>query len=248
MEARDMATVTEHYDQHLGPVYSWMIGDMDAAIEANLEELRQLGLQPGDTGSALDLGAGPGLHAIPLARLGFSVVAWDTCAPLLDQLSQRAGGLPIRVIHDDLTLFRHHVNGSVDAILCMGDTLTHLPSLLAVERLLRDIAAAMAAGGVFVTTFRNYASRELQGRDRFIPVRSDAHRILTCFLEYEAETVIVYDLLHERVEAGWQLSVSSYPKLRLDPRWVVERLEAEGLAVRLETPPRSMVKVVARRA
>jgi hypothetical protein len=112
---------------------------------------------------------------------------------------------------------------------------------------LGEIAGALAAGGVFVTTFRDYASRQLQGRDRFIPVRSDERRILTCFLEYEAETVNVYDLLHERVETGWQLSVSSYPKLRLDPQWVAGRLEAEGLTVQLETPPRSMAKVVARR-
>src|SRR5205823_5836896 len=77
-----MATVSEHYDRHLGPIYSWMIGDVTAAIERNPEELRTLGVRPDSTGAAVDLGAGPGLHAIPLAELGFSVLAIDTCGAL----------------------------------------------------------------------------------------------------------------------------------------------------------------------
>src|SRR3954454_23890194 len=148
-----MEAVTEHYDRHLGPVYSWMVGDIEAAVERNREELRALGLRPGSTGIAVDLGAGPGLHAIPLAQLGFSVVAIDTCAVLVQELQDRAGPLPIRGIEGDLLQFRRQIEGPVDAILCMGDTLTHLPSREAVEGLLNDVAAALVSPGVFITTF-----------------------------------------------------------------------------------------------
>jgi hypothetical protein len=132
-------------------------------------------------------------------------------------------------------------------VLCMGDTLTHLPTLAAVDQLLGDVAAVLVEPGVFVATFRDYASRTLERESRFIPVRSDADRILTCFLEYEPDRVTVYDLLQERGEAGWHLSVSSYPKLRIDPAWIEARLQALGLSVTLATTPSGMIRVLARR-
>jgi len=57
---------------------------------------------------------------------------------------------------------------------------------------------ALHSGGVFVSTYRDL-TKELEGLDRFIPVRSD-DKIMTCFLEYEsAESVAVHDLIYTRV-------------------------------------------------
>jgi hypothetical protein len=52
------------------------------------------------------------------------------------------------------------------------------------------------------------------GEPAIIPVRSDERRILTCFLEYEEDTVVVHDILHERSGDIWDTRVSSYRKLR----------------------------------
>jgi SAM-dependent methyltransferase len=242
-----MATVSEHYDQFLGPVYSWMVGDAAAAMESNRAELQALGLRPAASGLAVDLGAGPGLHAIPLAQLGYTVLAVEGCAALAGELRARVGTLPVRIVEGDLFRFREHCKEPVDAILCMGDTLSHLASHEDVERLLTDVAAALAPSGVFVASFRDYFSTELVGPSRFIPVRSDETRILTCFLEYRTATVTVHDLLHERTEGRWQLRVGSYVKLRLAPQWVILQLEATGLAVQRDTVPGGMVRIVARR-
>jgi SAM-dependent methyltransferase len=196
----------------------------------------------------VDLGAGPGLHAIPLAQLGYTVVAVEGCAALAGELRLRAGALPIRVVEGDLRRFLEHCGEPLDAILCMGDTLTHLASQEEVERLLTDVAAALAPSGVFVATFRNYFSTELVGTARFIPVRSDETRILTCFLEYATGTVTVHDLLHERLEGRWELRVGSYVKLRLAPQSLMRQLEAAGLTVHRDEVPGGMVRIVARRA
>src|SRR5204863_9924172 len=134
-----------------------------------------------------------------------------------------------------------HLDGPTDAIVCMVATLTHLSSPQAVEALLTDVAAALASPGVFVTTFRDYASATLEGTQRFIPVRSDAARSLTCFLEYGEETVTVYDMVHERAEGGVRFSVSSYPKLRLSPVWVVDKLTGLGFSVQQDVTARGMV-------
>ncbi|GAA2349143.1 hypothetical protein [Streptomyces cuspidosporus] len=72
----------------------------------------------------------------------------------------------------------------------------------------------------------------LEGTDRFLAVRGDADRILTCFLEYlDADTVRVHDLLHLRTPDGWTLHTGSYPKLRLAADWLADRCREAGLEV-----------------
>lgn len=240
-----MTSVAEHYDRHLGPVYSWMIGDMTAATERAGAELNESGIGPRSHGIALDLGAGPGLHSLVLAELGFSVLSFDTCAELLGELKNRAGSRQIRPILSDLTSFREHADVEADAVLCMGDTLTHLPSLEAVGALLSNVAAVLAPGGIFVATFRDYSSKTLTGSSRFIPVRGDDRRILTCFLEYGESVVAVHDILHERSGSEWKMSVSIYEKLRLDPPWVKFALTDLGLIVKLKQSQSGLVRITA---
>jgi hypothetical protein len=113
------------------------------------------------------------------------------------------------------------------------------------------IAAARCGGralcrGLFAATFRDFASKSLDGDDRFILVKRDENRILTCILECAADSIMVHDVLTQREGAQWVRRVSSYPKLRLAPSWVTAELEAAGLAARLETAPSGMVRIVAR--
>jgi hypothetical protein len=42
-----MASVREHYDVHLGPIYGWMLGDFSTAKEAARAELQAVGLYEG---------------------------------------------------------------------------------------------------------------------------------------------------------------------------------------------------------
>lgn len=99
-----------------------------------------------------------------------------------------------------------------------------------------------------MATFRDYASAPLEGDARFILVRGDAERMLTCFLEYADTTVRVHDLLHRREGGTWRLTASSYPKLRLAPQWVAETLSSLGLAVVRGTGAGGMTRIVARKA
>lgn len=127
---------------------------------------------------------------------------------------------------------------------CMGDTLTHLPTLVSVGLLFAEVADVLDESGTFVLTFRDYTTA-LSAEQRFIPVRSDADRILTCFLEYDDTHVTVHDLLHEREASQWKLQVSSYRKLRLAPEWVSQALENCGFRVVREAGLSGMVRLVA---
>ena len=70
-----MVSVAEHYEQHLGPIYVWMAGGVEAALKTGSDDIEALDLAPVGDAVAVDLGAGFGMHAIPLARRGYRVVA-----------------------------------------------------------------------------------------------------------------------------------------------------------------------------
>lgn len=215
--------------------YEWMFGlPFEAKVaeqNAILDEFVGNGVK-GDL--AVDLGCGSGFQTLALSGRGYQVLAIDTSEKLLGILSTRIGTRNIAVRRADLRELDSLVEpASVEIAVCMGDTLTHLPARQDVSRLFDSVARALKPGGKFVVTYRDLASGELRGLDRFIPVRSDDRRVMTCFLEYEtAERVVVHDLIHVRGEdGGWTLHKSSYRKLRLPADWVISELSASGLQI-----------------
>ena len=246
-----MATAADHYDHLLAEHYTWMLGgDIDTAAATQADLLRGLGLEvrADDGAVAVDLGSGPGPQTLALLRLGYvSVTAVDTSAFLLEELRDHAThsgtAEAVRPVHADIrgVLPRLFSPGSVATIVCMGDTLPHLPTRADVQQLVTDVAEALRPGGSFVVTYRDLTD-ERHGTDRFIPVRQTADRILTCFLDYVDEsTVTVYDLLHTRHDGAWQMKTSSYPKLRLPHQWLADQCHAAGLVVRhVETTAHGM--------
>ena len=67
-----MTTAQQHYDELLASIYVWMAGGLPSALASGAQDVAAL--VPGN-GLAVDLGAGFGMHAIPLARGGYDVVA-----------------------------------------------------------------------------------------------------------------------------------------------------------------------------
>ena len=232
-----MASVFDHYETLLAPIYSWMAGGIDHALSVGTADVHEF---LGAPGYAVDLGAGFGMHSIPLARAGFQVLAIDTSAQLLAQLRRHRVDLPVRVVQANLNDFAQHLSGPADLILCMGDTLTHLQSMNEIEQLLGNVAASLRPGGRFVATFRDYR-RLPMGDQRFIAVRGDPQRIHTCFLEEKPEHVVVHDIIHECGPQGWSMKVSSYEKLRVSAGALSQMAEAAGLHCRIAPGPRGML-------
>ena len=232
-----MSTASEHYERLLSKHYTWMFGtSFDERVKEQKSflwrTLEPLTNKP-DRTLAVDLGCGPGFQTIALAQLGFSpVIAIDTSAELLDELRSHVTNLPIQIEHSDLRDLPAIVPaGQATVIVCMGDTLTHLPAKGDVSTLFRAVLDALHPGGMFVITYRDL-TMELHGTDRFIPVRSDENTIMTCFLEFEnAESVVVHDLVYTRHGAAWSLNKSSYRKLRLGIDWLSKELGDAGFTV-----------------
>ena len=241
-----MTTVRDHYSSHLAPIYLWMAGGFDSALKLGKSDLDALGIKAGANMTALDLGAGFGMHAIPLAREGWAVTAVDESPELLKELQERGVGLPIQVIEGNLLSPGKYVSAAPHVVLCMGDTLTHIQTKEEIAGFFAEVSRILAPGGVFAMTFRDYTSPAI-GERRFIPVRSDEKRIHTCFLEEGPTHIVVHDIVHERAGDTWSMKVSSYTKLRLSPEWALDALRSVGLSPTAGAGPRGMVQIVARR-
>jgi hypothetical protein len=224
-------TVKQHYDNLLGDLYSWMTGDFTSKQHEHQQIFVNLGIEkPRSNARAIDLGSAHGIQSVALAHLGFKVLAIDFNQHLLDELTVNASGLNIEAVYGDLFDFPRHAIEDPELIVCMGDTLTHLGSLVAVKKLFNLTYNSLTDGGRIALSYRDL-THELTARQRFIPVKNDDTRILTCFLEYFPEYVMVHDIVNEKMEGAWRQRISAYPKLRISADTVSKLLTEEGFAI-----------------
>ncbi|NHF61620.1 class I SAM-dependent methyltransferase [Flavobacteriaceae bacterium TP-CH-4] len=236
--------VKEHYEKHLADFYSWMLGDLEPKSTEFQNLLSSNGVEPKTTKNAIDLGAGNGIQSIALKRLGFEVVAVDFNEQLLKELKANPNAKGVKTKLLDITQVRELESLKPELIICCGDTITHLDSKERIEKLISDCTKILTDNGHLILTFRNYTS-ELSDQQRFIPVKSTNDRILTCILEYEPEKVKVTDLLYEKSNGQWNQKVSSYQKVRIEPKEVVQILEENGMSIKLNQPINRMETIIA---
>lgn len=233
----------EHYDNHLGRVYSWMLGDFNERMREQKDFLSSRGIIPSGNMLAFDLGAGNGIQSVALATLGFLVSAVDFNTTLLNELRANKGTLPIRTIEKEVLDFLKETTDKPELIVCMGDTLTHFAAHADIEKMIRRISRLLPTGGKLVVSWRDL-SETRTGADRFFHVRSDDTRTLSCFLEYFPGHVMVHDLLVEKADGKWSQSVSNYPKLRIPVQAFLKICDDNGITPLSEEVIQGMTYVI----
>jgi SAM-dependent methyltransferase len=233
----------EHYDKHLADFYSWMIGDFDKAKTSFKNFCIKNEIKPIETGISIDLGAGNGIQSIALGEIGFKVKAVDFNNKLLSELKQKINGLPIEAIKDDIRNISSIANAPVDLITCCGDTVSHLETFDQLDKLIRDCYDSLTKNGKLILTFRDY-SVTLTDIQRFIPVKSDDNRILTCIIDYFDTKITVTDLLHEKINGVWTQKISSYDKLRLRSDYVIKMAEDIGFSISKDENINRMIHLI----
>ena len=242
-----MANVSEHYEKLLAKYYSWISGGRRAKIDENKKFFVDHNIRPLRSGLAFDLGAGCGFQSIPLAYLGYEVVAIDLSSKLLAELKAAATQSQIETVCDDLLNFADYDRGNIELVVCMGDTLTHLESLQKVQELFEKVYSALEIGGRLILSFRDLTF-ELTALDRFIPVQSNDQTIFTCFLEYEKDIVKVHDIIYEKKGEQWVMKKSYFRKLRISPDWARSYLQSIGFTIEFDNEKNQMHTIIARKA
>jgi len=130
----------------------------------------------------LDVATGTGFHSIQLLEAGFEVTSVDGNAAMLAKAFENATDrhLILKTIHSDWRWLNREVHGKFDAIICLGNSFTHLFSEQDRRRALAEFYAALKHDGTLIIDQRNYDAILDQGF-------SSKHRYYYCGEEVVAE-------------------------------------------------------------
>ena len=137
------------YGDRFADVYDdWYDDVSDAAATAD----RVAALAGDPPGPVLELGAGSGRLALPLAARGLEVWALDASAAMLDRRAAKPGGDRVRAVLGDMAVLDLGAGapGAFAVVLCAFNTLFNLTDGEAQRRCLARVAEVLAPGGRLV--------------------------------------------------------------------------------------------------
>lgn len=108
----------------------------------------------------LDVATGTGFHSVQLLNAGFDVTSADGNAEMLSKAfdNGRDRGLVLQTVHADWRWLNKDVHGKYDAIICLGNSFTHLFDERDRRRALAEFYAALKYDGILILDQRNYDS------------------------------------------------------------------------------------------
>lgn len=109
--------------------------------------------------SVLDVATGTGFHSVQLLAAGFETVSADGSAEMLSMAfanGMKNGGHIMRVVQADWRWLNRDVHGEYDAIVCLGNSFTHLFAERDRRKALAEFYAMLKHDGVLVLDQRNY--------------------------------------------------------------------------------------------
>lgn len=106
----------------------------------------------------LDVATGTGFHSVRLLNAGFDVVSADGSAEMLSVAFRNAQkrGFILRTAHADWRTLGRDVGGEFDAVICLGNSFTHLFDEIDRRRALAEYYAALKHDGLLIIDQRNY--------------------------------------------------------------------------------------------
>jgi len=106
----------------------------------------------------LDVACGTGFHSIRLLEAGFDVVSADGSPQMLAKAFEngRKRGHILRTVQADWRWLNRDVHNKFDAVICLGNSFTHLFSERDRRKALAEFYAALRHDGVLILDQRNY--------------------------------------------------------------------------------------------
>lgn len=152
---------TDHYTEEYIPSFVEKWDDLidwkkRAASEGNffIDQLKARGAK-----KVLDVATGTGFHSVRLLEEGFEVVSADGSADMLAKAFENGlthGEHILRVVLADWRCLNRDVHGEYDAIICLGNSFTHLFAERDRRKALAEFYAMLKHDGVLILDQRNY--------------------------------------------------------------------------------------------
>ncbi len=108
----------------------------------------------------LDVATGTGFHSVRLIEAGFDVVSADGSPEMLAKAFEngRKRGHILRTVQADWRWLNRDVHGEYDAVICLGNSFTHLFNERDRRKALAEFYAALDHDGILIMDQRNYDS------------------------------------------------------------------------------------------
>ena len=136
------------YGDRFADVYDDWYGDVSDA-DATVERVASLAAAAGSD-RVLELGAGSGRLAVPLAARGLATWAVDASLAMVERLRGKPGGERVHTIVGDMAALPLSPGARFGVVLCAFNTLFNLTTMEAQRRCLADAAARLAPKGARV--------------------------------------------------------------------------------------------------
>ena len=106
----------------------------------------------------LDVACGTGFHSVRLIEAGFDVTSADGSAAMVAKSFEngQARGLILKTVQADWRWLNRDITGKYDAIICLGNSFTHLHDEQDRRRALAEFYAALKHDGILILDQRNY--------------------------------------------------------------------------------------------
>jgi glycine/sarcosine N-methyltransferase len=156
LAARDTENYQQEYVQGFVDKWDELIDwDGRAASEGHffIDQLREKGAK-----KILDVATGTGFHSVQLLEAGFEVTSVDgnptMLAKAFDNARQR--GHILRTVHADWRWLNRSVHDLYDAVICLGNSFTHLHDDNDRRKALAEFYATLRHDGILILDQRNY--------------------------------------------------------------------------------------------
>ena len=155
-EVRDTNHYTLEYAQSFVEKWDELIDwERRAATEGDffIELLHQRGAR-----RVLDAATGTGFHSLRLLEAGFEVDSVDGCDQMLAKAFEngKRRGHILRTVQADWRWLTRNVTGKFDAVICLGNSFTHLFTERDRHKTLAEFYAILHYDGVLILDQRNY--------------------------------------------------------------------------------------------
>ncbi|MGF1450046.1 MAG: class I SAM-dependent methyltransferase [Opitutales bacterium] len=120
-----------------------------------IDELKKRGAR-----RVLDVATGTGFHSVRLLQEGFEVVSADGSAAMLAKAFENGTdyGHILRTVQADWRWLNRDVHTKFDAVICLGNSFTHLFNERDRRKALAEFYAALRHDGILILDQRNYDS------------------------------------------------------------------------------------------
>ena len=131
--------------------------DWEARAESEgdffIDLLRESGVR-----KVLDVATGTGFHSVRLREAGFEVISADGSPEMLAMAFNNANerGHVLRTVQADWRWLNRDVHGKYDAVICLGNSFTHLFTERDRRKALAEFYAALRHDGLLILDQRNY--------------------------------------------------------------------------------------------